>query len=859
MNVSIGSILSAWVGAVVGRPWITVFVVMLAALLAGVFAANTLRLQGDVTELVDSDASFLRNYDAYKASFPQHRRLSVVVIDGSDARQARVAMETLRAGMAEKGALFGSAYAPGEDKFLLRHALMFLEIDALGRLVDRLAEAQPALATLARDPSLRGLAALFARVGAEGRDPAALLPLAEVITQTADAVSQGRLAPVSWAEILLGDTAPTRQLIIFQGSLDGDDGRIARSQAQAVREIVATHGLVPENGVIVRMTGRGPLSSAELESAVSSIQTVGLISLGFVALLLWFGLGSFRAIIAAVGTLLVGLVFTAAFAALTVGSLNVLSLTFAVLFIGLGIDFAVHMILRRVREGGVDNDAVWPRVARGLGPTIFLCGLTTAIAFLSFWPTGFRGLAELGLISAMGMVIAVVMSFMLLPALLDLLGVGSVSAHVGRRLRLPGGLHFAEQIVSHAKPIAILACLGLLLAGVVGAQVKFDFNSLNLQDRESEAVETLIALHDDGTITPYTLTISADGMEEADRIAEMLRRLPEVGRVKTLRDLVPENQSARLEILDEANILLGPAVMFGRSVPAPDSDARLAAVRDLVSFGTDFAGADSNSAFARMSRALRSLSESDVVQLEALIAEDFIVSLELLRDALSAEQITLENLPKDIIARETGVAGQVRVVALPRDDLRDFAALGKFVTAVQSEFPTATGRPALEAGVGRIVVDAFRQAFATAAIAIFLVLVLALRSFVDAVLVMIPLLLAAAMTAAAMVALSIPLNVANVIVLPLLLGMGVDNGLHVVGRFRETGSIADVYKSSTPRAVLVSVLTTLMSFVALAFAAHRGMASMGQLLAIAIGFILFATLIVLPALLAWRVQNQVKS
>jgi len=326
-----------------------------------------------------------------------------------------------------------------------------------------------------------------------------------------------------------------------------------------------------------------------------------------------------------------------------------------------------------------------------------------------------------------------------------------------------------------------------------------------------------------------------------------------------LRDLVPENQSARLEILDEANILLGPAVMFGRSVPAPDSDARLAAVRDLVSFGTDFAGADSNSAFARMSRALRSLSESDVVQLEALIAEDFIVSLELLRDALSAEQITLENLPKDIIARETGVAGQVRVVALPRDDLRDFAALGKFVTAVQSEFPTATGRPALEAGVGRIVVDAFRQAFATAAIAIFLVLVLALRSFVDAVLVMIPLLLAAAMTAAAMVALSIPLNVANVIVLPLLLGMGVDNGLHVVGRFRETGSIADVYKSSTPRAVLVSVLTTLMSFVALAFAAHRGMASMGHLLAIAIGFILFATLIVLPALLAWRVQNQVKS
>ena len=133
-----------------------------------------------------------------------------------------------------------------------------------------------------------------------------------------------------------------------------------------------------------------------------------------------------------------------------------------------------------------------------------------------------------------------------------------------------------------------------------------------------------------------------------------------------------------------------------------------------------------------------------------------------------------------------------------------------------------------------------------------MVLVITLRSLVDAALVMIPLLLAAALTAAAMVLTGIPLNVANVIVLPLLLGMGVDNGLHVVGRFRETGSLAKVFMSSTPRAVVTSVLTTLFSFVALAFAEHRGMASMGQLLAVAIGFILLASLVVLPALLAWR-------
>ena len=860
MNTYITSLLAAWVAAVARRPLTTVLLVLLAALFAGVYATGSLRLQGDVTELVDSDASFLRNYDAHKASFPQHRRLNVVVVDGQTALQARAALDVLIAGMATRGNLFDDAYAPGTDLFLRRHALLYLEPAALEQLVDQLAQAQPALAILARDPSLRGLAQLFARVQEEGSDPRALAPLAEIIAQSARDVSRGAGAPVSWAEILLGDTAPTRQLIIFQGSLAGDDGQVARAQAAAVREIVTANGLVPENGVTVRMTGRGPLSSAELESAVSSIQTVGLVSLGFVAVLLWLGLGSLRAILAAITTLLVGLVLTAAFATFAVGSLNVLSLTFAVLFIGLGIDFAVHMILRRVREGAADDVEAWSRVGRGLGPTILLCGLTTAIAFLAFWPTGFRGLAELGLISAMGMVIAVVMSFTFLPAMLELLRVRARAGHPEWKSAWAGRAALADRIVRLSKPISVAAIVVLLGATILGVQVKFDFNSLNLQDHDSEAVATLVALHEDGTITPYTLTVAADDMAAADRIAERLREIPEVGRVKTLRDLVPEDQSARLALLDEAMILLGPAVMSGRVIPMPDMRERQAAVVDLIARGKALAGTFPQSTFAQMSDALAALDGMSTdgepaAKLEALIAEDFVASLEMLRDALSAEPVSLESLPEALIARETGVQGQVRVVALPRDDLRDFAALGQFVRAVQADFPTASGRPALEAGVGAIVVDAFRQAFMTAAVAIFLVLVIALRSFIDGALVMLPLLLAAALTAGTMVVLGIPLNVANVIVLPLLLGMGVDNGLHVVGRFRESGSIAAVYRSSTPRAVLVSVLTTLLSFVALAFADHRGMASMGQLLAIAIGFILFATLIVLPALLAWRVQR----
>jgi len=848
------SALARWVRLVTARPGWTLLASAVVVAVTGVFAVATLRLESDVTELVDTEAGFLRDYETYKADFPQHRRLNVVVIDGADARRARDAEAALLAGMSARGDLFHAVYAPGSDPFLQRHALMFVASEKLERIVDDLARAQPALAILARDPTLRGLADLFAQAADSDGDARALAPLADIVARTADAVARGDGEPPSWAEVMLGDAAPVRRLIVFQGSLSGDDGQVATAQAAVVRDIAEAGALMPDNGVTVRMTGRGPLSSSELASAVSSIQFVGSASLVLVALLLWLGLGSLRAIFAALVTLIAGLVITAAFAALAIGSLNVLSLTFAVLFIGLGIDFAIHLVLRRVGEAAGNEAGAWAGIARSLGPTIFLCGLTTAVAFLAFLPTAFRGLAELGLISAVGMAVAVLMSFTVLPPLLDLLGVRELRPRSGGDEASPAAARWGEMLARHARPVSIAALVLLAAGTVLGLQVRFDFNSLNLQDPDSEAVKTLTDLHADGTITPYTLTITAVNLEEADHIAAVLRTIPQVGEVTSLRDYVPADQDLRLALLDSARIILGPAVMIGRPKAPPDDAERTTAAERLVASSALLGARASEPAFARMASQVTAL-EGDAAslrKLEGLLADDFVASLAQLRTALSAEAITLESLPAELVARETGEGGVLRVVAQPRDDLRDFEALGAFVDAVHARYPAATGRPALEAGVGQIVVDAFRQAFISAAIAILVVLVITLRSLVDAALVMIPLLLAAALTAAAMVLTGIPLNVANVIVLPLLLGMGVDNGLHVVGRFRETGSLAKVFMSSTPRAVVTSVLTTLFSFVALAFAEHRGMASMGQLLAVAIGFILLASLVVLPALLAWR-------
>ena len=842
----VADILVACVVRVTRRPAATVALFAVLAALAGGWAATTLRLEGDVTELVDTRASFLADYGTYKAAFPQHRRLNVLVIDGDDARRTRLAEAALLDSMRAAPDIFPRVFAPGSDPFLNRHALLYLETDVLADLVDDLTAAQPALALLSRAPSLRGLADLFDRVDSD----APIERLAGTIARMVEDFAAGGGYEISWGEVLLGDAAaPRRRLIVFQGSLGDDDGTLARHQTELI-EFKAEYTPALWD-VTVSMTGRGPLSSAELSDAVSSIKLAGTLSLAFVAALLWIGLGSLRAIAAALLTLVAGLAFTAAFAAAAVGTLNVLSLTFAVLFVGLGIDFAIHLILRRAREAAQG----WAGVVRGLGPTVALCGLTTAVAFLSFWPTAFRGLAELGLIAAAGMAIAVVVSFTLLPALLDLLDVvpGEADAQEPEVPREPPTESGGSVITRFAKPISVAAIVLLIGSAAVATQLRFDFNSLNLQSRDSEAVRTLVSLHEDGTITPYSLTVTVPDLAAADDAAATLRAMPEVGAVKTLRDLVPADQELRLAILDEARILLGPAILTPDPVAQPDVAERRAALERLAAL-------DGGAAVERMATAFLDIARKpagDVAlqRLEELIAVDFRDSMALLRSALTAGPISVETLPAELIDRETGAGGGLRVVVLPRDDLRDFEALGAFVRAVHSSYPSATGRPALEAGVGAIIVDAFEQAFATSAIAIFLILLLTLRSLGDATLVMVPLLLAAGLTAAAMVALDIPLNVANVIVLPLLLGMGVDNGLHMVGRFRETRSVADVCRSTTPRAVIVSVLTTLFSFVALAFAEHRGMASMGELLAIAIGFLLISTLVVLPALFAWRAKT----
>lgn len=832
------------------RPWPVLAAAALIAVLSVLGAGRFLALNPDAYALLPEDVPFLQNYNAYKQRFTYDRRTNIAVIDAPSPEIAETAQSALAERLRETGdGVFHAIRTPGAEPFHRRNGLLYLTPDALEQAIDRLARAEAAIAILAGDPSLRGIADLAERSRAfsDGQPDVlqARMALADMIATAAQETVEDAPNTVSWARFALGpDLASNRRVVLLQGRLDGEESDVGGDGTALIRAAAETLQF-DERGIDLRLTGRGPLSKEEMTHAVSDIQTAGALSLLLLAVVLTLGFRSWRAILACFGTLLCGLAWTFGFATLAVGSLTLLSIVFSVLFIGLGIDFAIHFAMRFREEAG--ESRVGPqaaaRAAASCSGSLGLCAVTSAVGFLSFWPTEYRGLAELGQIAAAGMVLALVASLTVLPALMSLLKTPG-----GAHARMPGGAAIGAWINRRFRWITAAALVLAVASLAISLRTEFDFNTLALKDPHSESVQTLLDLQQDGAITPYTLSIPFETRDAAREAANRLRGLPEVAGVRTLEDLVPADIELKQAMIEEGAVFLWPALNPANRADPPDADQTADALRQLKTMAWDDLPQE---AASRLKSALSALDAADAQTLNDRLAAPLTITLARLKDALGAQIFGMDDIPQDMVDRYVAADGGVRIAVLPGDDLRDYEALGRFVESVTTLYPDATGRPVLEAGTGRIVVAAFQQAVAIALGVIFIVLFWRLRSVRDAVLVLIPLILAGAATTAFGVLAGIPFNVANVIVLPLILGLGVDNGVHFVARWREERDLAAVLLSSTPRAVLLSGGTTLVSFATLAIVNNSGISGMGLLLAAAMIAIMISTMIVLPALLAW--------
>ena len=805
----------------------------------------------------------------FEAHFPVLDDALIVVVEGPSADDARDGAQALAVQLLAAPSVARDVFAADSHPFFERNALLYRSVDELEDFADELYRVQPLVASLSQQPDLAHFSSLIAEAfeAAEGGPaPAELGPVLDHFGEATRAVYAEAPLIISWQEILLRNTGfetTTRSSLVVDPVLDFDALLPASHAIAEIRRLAAEEGLTPEAGYRVRITGYPALNDEEMRGLVFDVGIAGLFSFAMVLVVMTVAFRSARLMAASAVTLVTGLLWTAGFAAVVIGKLNIVSIAFAVLFIGLGVDFAIHMGMHyaaRLRAGD-DHEAAFVSAAGGVGPTLMLCAASTAIGFFSFIPTDYKGVGELGMISGTGMLVILVLSLTLLPALLQT-GLRPLTAPPE-----PVGPWSLQRRLPRPSLVLAIAFVVTAAALVPAIQVRFDSNVVKMRDPDTESVQTWNDLLESGIGSPWYIDVLTPDAETAQREALEIAALPEVESTLTLQDYVPADQDEKLDILADLQFVFD-APSGEPIVPGAPVDEQIRAIERLhaaldpgvVRAANVELGPSAALLRDRLGTFLARLGgdedpQATLASLEHSLLGTFPEQIDRLRDALEAESIVLADLPPRLRARMLAEDGSARLQVFAKADLEDQRALVAFVDAVRSVDPKATGLPVNIVEFGRATSRSLQQALGLAFGCISVLLLVMWRRPGDTALALLPLAAAGLWTVALMSLLGIAFNFVNVVVLPLLLGMGIDSGVHLVRRARdplEDGrSLAE---TTTGQAVFFSAFTTVASFGSLATAGHAGIASLGEVLILGMLLTMAANLIVLPA---WIEQRRV--
>ncbi len=844
---------------IVHFPWVIVLTAIFLCIGTSYYVFNNLTVNTNSAEMLSPDLPFQQNQRRIDKAFPQDAYTTLFVIDANSPEEASQSATKLVDVIRTQTDRFDSVYIPTDSDFFRQQALLYLDTPDLELVAKQLTDAQPFIGHLAQNYSLDGLFDIIQQALNEKEHvlPMDLNPLLQAVDKTISTQLDGKSNSLSWQNLLANNKFSqdaNRVLVIAKPKLHFDE-MLPAEVAQASARDVAQKIMQENSSVRVRITGEAALEHEELESVSSGAEVSGIVSFILVFGAQWIGVRSLRLVVITYVVLVMGLILTAGFAAITVGHLNVISIAFATLYIGLGVDYAVHICLyyreRKVR-GYSNLDAIHHSIS-GVGSSLFLCALTTALGFLAFIPTDYSGVSELGIISGGGIFIGLFISLTVLPALFCIFPVNN-----------PQPIHskFAPQFIvtfpfHFNKSIRIVSILLAFSAIGVLTNLTFDANPINLRDPQSESVSTIKELLQSKNDSPFAVTGLANSLDDAQVLAEKMKKLSEVHEVITLASLVAENQDEKLAIIEDLNLMLGNQ-LDNFNVKLPENHEQR---RALVKFNEQLKRSIADKTLNAPIETLEKLqshveillhahsSEPEIyTQLEKNILGLLPYTLDRLRISLSAKAFGLNDISNDIRSRWVSQDGLYKVLITPEKNQNIEANMKEFVAQIKSVDDTVSGLPIANEAGGDAVVEAFIQAFGGAFIAITLLLLVIYRNFKHTALVIAPLMLAALLTGATNVLLDNPFNFANVIALPLLLGLGIDSSILIMHRLHfNKNEDENLLHSSTTRGIIFSSITTLCSFSSLSFTHHQGMASMGLLLSIGLFFTVICSLIVLPA------------
>ncbi len=869
---------------------LVVFVVSLAG------AAKFLEFQTAREDLISAKDELHEIQERFTQEFPASDDV-VVMVEGGDSKSREAFVELLAKMLSENPEHFDAIFPRVDLPFLTSRALLFLPESDLQDLVASVEEARPFLLSLSSRSGLTSLLSNFeGNVSGSGQDKlVSMLPfLGEIFHELRRAVeTRGRAAYRSpWGSLLFGQTSPElaersqegfQETSFYHTTANGTvhllllrfTKRTPESIALLRTQVAKAEMAFPQ--LKVGITGEPLLEHDEMVSSETDSNRSGFLSMVLVAIL--FGL-TFRQVgrpFAIIGSFLLGAGWTVGFTTLVVGHLNLLTVSFFTILVGSGIDFGIHILLRYEEEFAKHGDAgkALDESLVGTGTDIAVSAFSTASAFAAVGMADFKGVSELGIIAGCGIMLCLVATVLPLPALVVLLDRGrkptaAPAMTLGSRILVAR----AESMLLRRAPWTLLFVTVLLAAAMPAIMsVGFDYNLLRMQDPNLESVQTELELIKKGGNTVLFAVSLADDLPKARALKAKFEALPVVSHVDTISDLFPEVTPGKLEALPRMKSLVADI-----SIPTPDDPSQPEAVgsQELRQMGDGFMELErffreqKDGLLASESAEIRESTKKFEGEMDQLFSElshlgpgpiedgltefqrnffrDLSTMVEFLKTQDPTQEMRLQDLPENLQLRSIGKTGKIVLRIYPTKNIWEREALNEFVREIRQTDPDAVGAPIMIWHHTNIMKSAFETAGKYAMAAITIILFLYFRSVRWTLLAMVPLALGVLFMLYSMARFGISFNLANFMGLPLLLGIGMDYGIHVLHRAQEEGRV-NMFDHSTGPATTLSALTTVAGFGTLALGGHQGVASLGFILASGVVGILLAALFVLPALL----------
>jgi hopanoid biosynthesis associated RND transporter like protein HpnN len=720
------------------------------------------------------------------------------------------------------------------------------------------------------------LQGLCARLDYEARNPAAVRPEADAETARLTASVLAGLSgsgqyqspwpamPQSFATLseLSGE-----YLLAKEGKLGFVSLRLAKGKDDFARSTEATNALrdliaqisTRHSDAKIGLTGLPIMEYDEMHSSQSSMFWASLISMFGVACLFVAGFGGMRHALLANGVLLVGMAWSFGYVTLTVGHLNILSVSFTVTLIGVGIDYGVYYAARylQLRDSRMNCAEALERTSFEVGPSILTGAVTTAVAFFAAGCTNFTGIAELGVIAGGGILLCAIAELVVLPATICLVDRSSYGQ------KTPESLPVQEMIAPLMRMprlllLTTLACTVLVSFGIT--RLWYDHNLLNMQPVGLESVELERRLLAESNQSVWYALSIADSREELLRRKAAFLKQGSVERTEEIVSLLPPDHEVKRQLIQQVrNQLEGlperPPVI---PIDEPEELGRLMArAQELIVRRDPRSRASQDLEQARDKLRRMQVPECNrmIAQLQTFMAGDLLSRLHVLKGMANPEPPKLTDLPESLTSRFVGAHGLHLLKIYGRGNIWDMDALGNFVRETRQVDPRVTGNPLQAYEASLEMKHSYEKAALYALGVIVCVLLFDLRSIRYTILSLLPLGVGLLQTFGILGLLDIPLNPANMIALPILLGISVDEGVHVVHDFLDQKGRYRMSKS-TAVAVTIDSLTTIVGFGSLMIASHQGLQSLGRVLTIGVTCCLFSSMIMLPAMLTWITRNR---